>query len=51
MKEFNAFLVTDSSASCDLTNFDFYHHVDDEVDKLDFQPHGYSFVNNMTYQR
>jgi Zn-dependent M28 family amino/carboxypeptidase len=24
-------------SSCDLSNFDYYHHVDDEVDKLDFQ--------------
>lgn len=24
-------------SSCDLTNFDYYHHVDDEVDKLDFE--------------
>ncbi|MDG5492300.1 M20/M25/M40 family metallo-hydrolase [Psychroserpens sp. SPM9] len=24
-------------SSCDLTNFDFYHHVDDEIDKLDFE--------------
>tara|TARA_Y100000385_G_scaffold260807_1_gene291011 strand:+ start:925 stop:1854 length:930 start_codon:yes stop_codon:yes gene_type:complete len=23
-------------SSCDLTNFDFYHHVEDEIDKLDF---------------
>ena len=23
-------------SSCDLTNFDYYHHVDDEIDKLDF---------------
>ena len=23
-------------SSCNLTNFDFYHHVDDEVDKLDY---------------
>ena len=23
-------------SSCDLTNFDFYHHVDDEVDKLNY---------------
>lgn len=23
-------------SSCDLTNFDFYHHVDDEIDKLDY---------------
>jgi hypothetical protein len=26
-----------SISSCDLSNFDYYHHVDDEVDKLDFQ--------------
>lgn len=25
-----------SISSCDLTNFDYYHHVDDEIDKLDF---------------
>lgn len=24
-------------SSCDLSNFDYYHHVDDEVDKLDFE--------------
>ncbi|MFD2726731.1 M28 family metallopeptidase [Hyunsoonleella rubra] len=23
-------------SSCDMSNFDYYHHVDDEVDKLDF---------------
>jgi hypothetical protein len=23
-------------SSCDLTNFDFYHHVDDEIDQLNF---------------
>ena len=23
-------------SSCDLSNFDFYHHVDDEIDKLDY---------------
>ena len=23
-------------SSCDLTNFDFYHHVNDEIDQLDF---------------
>jgi Zn-dependent M28 family amino/carboxypeptidase len=23
-------------SSCDLTNFDFYHHMDDEIDQLDF---------------
>lgn len=34
-KEFNA--PAHSISSCDLTNFDFYHHVDDEPDKLDMQ--------------
>lgn len=24
-------------SSCDLTNFDYYHHVDDEVDKMNFK--------------
>jgi Zn-dependent M28 family amino/carboxypeptidase len=24
-------------SSCDMTNYDYYHHVDDEVDKLDFE--------------
>lgn len=24
-------------SSCDLSNFDFYHHVDDEIDKLNFE--------------
>ncbi len=23
-------------SSCDLTNFDFYHHVDDEIELMDF---------------
>lgn len=33
---FNEFNVpAHSISSCDLTNFDFYHHVDDEPDKLD----------------
>lgn len=30
----------------DFTNFDYYHHVDDEVDKIDFQ-HITNFVNQM----
>ena len=34
-KEFNA--PAHSISSCDLTNFDFYHHVDDEPDKLDMK--------------
>lgn len=29
-------------SSCDLTNFDFYHHVHDEIDKLD-----YTFMANL----
>ncbi|WP_425550220.1 M28 family metallopeptidase [Algibacter agarivorans] len=33
--EFNVPCQTISS--CDMTNFDFYHHVDDEIDKLDFK--------------
>ncbi|MGB6269908.1 MAG: M28 family peptidase [Olleya sp.] len=33
-EEFN--VPSHTISSCDLTNFDFYHHVDDEVDKLDF---------------
>ncbi|MBC3759489.1 M20/M25/M40 family metallo-hydrolase [Hyunsoonleella sp. SJ7] len=32
--EFNVPCQTISS--CDMSNFDYYHHVDDEVDKLDF---------------
>jgi hypothetical protein len=32
--EFN--LPCHSISSCDLSNFDFYHHVDDEADKLDY---------------
>jgi len=34
-QEFN--VPCQSISSCDLSNFDYYHHVDDEVDKLDFQ--------------
>ncbi|MBR9844730.1 MAG: M28 family peptidase [Algicola sp.] len=33
-QEFNAPCQTISS--CDLTNFDYYHHVDDEISELDF---------------
>jgi Zn-dependent M28 family amino/carboxypeptidase len=34
---FNEFKVPSHTiSSCDLTNFDFYHHVDDEIDQLDF---------------
>jgi hypothetical protein len=24
-------------SSCDMTNYDYYHHVDDEADKLDYE--------------
>ena len=33
-------------SSCDLTNFDFYHHVDDEADKMDYN-HMASTINNL----
>jgi hypothetical protein len=33
-------------SSCDLTNFDFYHHVDDEADIMDFN-HMASTINNL----
>ncbi|MGS2726770.1 M28 family metallopeptidase [Psychroserpens sp. BH13MA-6] len=34
-QQFN--LPCQTISSCDLTNFDFYHHVDDEIDKLDYE--------------
>ncbi|GAA4887894.1 M28 family metallopeptidase [Flaviramulus aquimarinus] len=34
-QEFN--VPCQSISSCDMSNFDYYHHVDDEVDKLDFE--------------
>ena len=33
-------------ASCDMTNYDFYHHADDEVDKLDYE-HMASVLNKL----
>jgi Zn-dependent M28 family amino/carboxypeptidase len=30
-------LPSQTISSCDLTNFDFYHHVDDEADKMDYE--------------
>lgn len=33
-------------SSCDLTNFDFYHHVDDEADKMDYKFMA-SIINDM----
>lgn len=33
-------------SSCDLTNYDFYHHVDDEEDKMDYE-HMANVVNKL----
>jgi len=33
-------------STCDLSNYDYYHHVDDEADKLDYE-HMASFVNKV----
>ncbi|MEM9679407.1 MAG: M28 family peptidase [Bacteroidota bacterium] len=33
-------------SSCDLTNYDYYHKVDDEADKMDYE-HMASLVNNL----
>jgi Zn-dependent M28 family amino/carboxypeptidase len=33
-------------SSCDLSNYDFYHHVDDEADKLDYE-HMANLINTM----
>lgn len=33
-------------SSCDLTNFDFYHHVDDEADKMDYE-HMADLINKL----
>lgn len=33
-------------SSCDLTNYDYYHHVDDEADKLDYE-HMANLINKM----
>ena len=44
---FEAFNVPSHTvSSCDLSNFDFYHHVDDEVDQLDY-PFMTSLINNL----
>ena len=40
-KEFQ--LPSHTISSCDLSNYNYYHHVDDEVDKLDIQ-----FMANIT---
>jgi len=41
-QEFN--IPAQTFCTFDFTNFDYYHHVDDEIDKLDFN-HMASFVN------
>ncbi|MEL0454870.1 M28 family peptidase [Flavobacteriaceae bacterium SZ-1-7] len=33
-------------SSCDLSNFDYYHHVDDEADKIDYK-HMANFLNQI----
>ena len=58
-KEFNLFMRSDNYpfykafkrpahaiSTFDFTNFDYYHHVDDETDKMDFK-HMTSFINLM----
>ena len=35
-----------SISSCDLSNYDYYHHVDDEADKLDYN-HMARLINNI----
>jgi len=39
-------MAAQTISSCDLTNFDFYHHVDDEADIMDFN-HMASTINNL----
>jgi Zn-dependent M28 family amino/carboxypeptidase len=58
-KEFNLFMRSDNFpffkelnipahaiSTFDFTNFDYYHHVDDEADKMDYE-HMASFINKM----
>jgi hypothetical protein len=39
-------MAAQTISSCDLTNFDFYHHVDDEADIMDYN-HMASTINNL----
>ena len=39
-------IAAQTISSCDLTNFDFYHHVDDEADIMDYN-HMASTINNL----
>lgn len=44
---YNAFkLPCQTISSCDLSNYNYYHHVDDEADKLDYN-HMASFINKI----
>lgn len=43
-KEFN--LPCHTISSCDLSNYDYYHHVDDETDKLDYN-HMANLINTI----
>ena len=43
-KEFN--LPCHTISSCDLSNYDYYHHVDDEADKLDYN-HMANLINSI----
>ncbi|MBU2938450.1 M28 family peptidase [Lacinutrix sp. C3R15] len=43
-KEFN--LPCHTISSCDLSNYDYYHHVDDEADKLDYN-HMANLINTI----
>jgi Zn-dependent M28 family amino/carboxypeptidase len=43
-KEFN--MPAHAISTFDFTNFDYYHHVDDEVDKMDYE-HMATFINKM----
>ncbi|WP_397363517.1 M28 family peptidase [Olleya sp. R77988] len=43
-KEFG--LPCHTISSCDLSNYDYYHHVDDEADKLDYN-HMVSLINSI----
>ena len=43
-KEFK--LPSQTISSCDLTNYDFYHHADDEADKMDYV-HMVNIVNQL----
>jgi len=43
-EEFN--LPCQTISSCDLSNYDYYHHADDEIDELDYEFMG-SLINKM----